>query len=91
MNEPGKITDGSGIPLSKTDLAWLYSAKRTRAASVGVEAYAGLNVDHLFRDCPSLKNTGDVRRGPVKAGDLLVTEVDPYGTDICGLCAHRYH
>lgn len=87
----GRITDGSGIPLSKADLARLHPSLRSQAAGVSVEAYAGLNVDHLFRDCPSLKNTGDVRRGPVKAGDLLVAEVDPYGTDICGLCAHRYH
>ena len=53
------------------------------------EAWMGLTVDHLYPDCPS-RTRGEMRLRAwgwwQKCSDL----VDPLGTDICGLCLHRW-
>lgn len=45
------------------------------------DAWIGVHVDHLYPNCPSLRGE------PKKA----ITQVDPHGTDICGMCLHRYN
>jgi hypothetical protein len=60
------------------------------------EAFRGVYVDHLYRDCPSL--TRAITKGSTpccaKHKDRLGTRmwgtVDPLGTDICGMCVHRW-
>jgi len=57
----------------------------------GVAGYAGLNVDHLYKNCPSIAAIKHpICRGPLRPGDLVKGLVDPYGSDICGLCVRRW-
>lgn len=44
--------------------------------------FAGLTRDHLYADCPNrMRDDDEPRPG----------EVDPHGTDICGMCVHRHN
>jgi len=60
----------------------------------GHEAYGGVTCDHLYRDCPSLQRSlrsGKAQRdGAAWLGMLLAGTVDPLGTDVCGMCRHRW-
>jgi len=53
-----------------------------------VAAFGGLNVDHLYRDCPLLKGlmSHESQGFNQYLGAELRGEVDPLGTDICGWC-----
>ncbi len=57
----------------------------------GHEAFVGVTVDHLYRDCPALTRAIDAYRyGRPVVGDRCVDRVDPEGTDVCGLCHRRW-
>jgi len=61
-------------------------------------AFIGVTVDHLYPDCPSLTNV--TRRVVLhieddglwgrRVGDPCPGEIDPLGSDVCGLCLIRW-
>lgn len=58
-----------------------------------VAAFGGTTVDHLYANCPNLQRAKPDRsliHGETWVGQRLKGTVDPLGTDICGLCRHRY-
>jgi len=62
-----------------------------------MNAYVGVTVDHLYPNCPSLVRAcrrvvlhieGDGLWGR-RVGDPCPGEIDPLGSDVCGLCQIR--
>jgi hypothetical protein len=56
-------------------------------------AFMGPLSDHLYPDCPPLQRseaTTGVRYPGMRIGEQCLGTVDPLGTDICGLCVHRW-
>lgn len=52
--------------------------------------FAGLTCDHIYADCPNRKRglSELVRANWDQVGG---DDLDPHGTDVCGLCLHRHN
>ena len=52
--------------------------------------FAGLICDHLFDNCPNrARGEDELRR--VGWWSVGGDDIDPHGTDVCGLCLHRHN
>lgn len=57
--------------------------------AASAECWSGVTVDHLYEDCPN-RRRGEATMRRWGLWFKCVGEVDPHGTDLCGLCVHRY-
>lgn len=51
--------------------------------------WAGLTVDHLFADCPN-RTRAEASLRACRWWDVAGWGIDPLGSDVCGLCRHRW-
>jgi len=62
------------------------------------EAFIGVNCDHLYANCPSLTQAKrwlivrdeEGNSSAHKVAVKCLDQVDPEGSDICGLCRRRW-
>jgi hypothetical protein len=56
--------------------------------------FAGLSCDHLFADCPNrMRAEKELRRAAwwsTGSEGRFGADIDPHGTDICGMCLYRH-
>ena len=51
--------------------------------------FAGLTCDHLYADCPN-RTRAEVTLRRCGEWDMHGVGIDPDGSDVCGMCVHRY-
>lgn len=52
--------------------------------------FAGLTCDHLYADCPN-RQRGLTELARWAWDEIGGPDIDPHGSDVCGMCLHRHN
>lgn len=55
-----------------------------------VQWFGGATVDHIYENCPAYKR-GRAAMEACGWDRIGGDDLDPHGTDVCGLCLHRHN